>query len=297
MKRALVYFIAFLLLYGVFIALHFPRATDPPLGGKDSAELIRFYADAYAKESKSWTGPNYVVSAQAADDGYGFTDAVKQFIEKYNLKDAKALDIGSGRGQLQDLVADYTGLDIAATAGRLYHKPFVAGSATALPFPDAHFDTAWSINALEHIPNPEQALSEMRRVVKSGGLLFIIAAWRVPTWAADGYDMRPYSDFGMWGKVVKASVPVRASAPYRYSYLAPIRFLRLMAPAPTSLHYVRLTPNYHAYWNDSDAVNSIDRYEAVRWFRSRGDECLSCNGAFDGIVELHASPMVIRVRR
>jgi hypothetical protein len=49
---------------------------------------------------------------------------------------------------------------------------------------------------------------------------------------------------------------------------------------PTTLRYRRLTPNYEKYWvPDSDAVNSIDRHEAMLWFRSQGDECLNCEGS------------------
>jgi len=36
--------------------------------------------------------------------------------------------------------------------------------------------------------------------------------------------------------------------------------------------------NFSKYWvADSDVVNSIDRFEALLWFRSRGDECLNCS--------------------
>ena len=240
---------------------------------------------------------NYVDAAQVTDEIYHTTEAVRRFVESYHLENGSVLDIGSGRGQLQDLVADYTGLDIAATAGRFYHKPFVPGTATALPFPDGRFDSAWSINCMEHIPNPEQAYREMRRVVKNGGLLYIAAAWNVPTWAAQGYDIRPYSDFGLGGKLIKLSVAVRSTRIYKYSYLVPIRFIRLLAQSGTTLHYTRLTPNYNAFYNDSDAVNSLDRYESVLWFTSRGDECLSCGGAFHGLLQRKNGALVIRVHK
>ena len=63
---------------------------------------------------------------------------------------------------------------------------------------------------------------------------------------------------------------------------------------PTRLRYRRLTPNYEKYWiADSDAVNSIDSYEAMLWFLSRGDECLNCSlFNFGGplIIRVHKSP-------
>jgi hypothetical protein len=64
---------------------------------------------------------------------------------------------------------------------------------------------------------------------------------------------------------------------------------------PTQLRYRRLSPNYDKYWvPDSDAVNSIDRYEAMLWFRSRGDECLNCD---DASVSLSPKPLIIRVHK
>ena len=98
---------------------------------------------------------------------------VQGFVDQYHLPDtASVLDVGSGNGYLQDFVVNYTGLDISAAVAKHYHKPFVHGTATAMPFADNTFHAAWSIFVLEHIPNPEAALVEIRRVVKPGGLLF-----------------------------------------------------------------------------------------------------------------------------
>lgn len=42
-----------------------------------------------------------------------------------------------------------------------------------MPFEDGRFDAIWSVWVLEHVPNPEAALREMRRVVADRGLLFL----------------------------------------------------------------------------------------------------------------------------
>ncbi len=46
---------------------------------------------------------------------------------------------------------------------------FVAGDATALPFPDGSFDGAVTRFSLHHIPHPVRVLREMARVVRPGG--------------------------------------------------------------------------------------------------------------------------------
>lgn len=42
-----------------------------------------------------------------------------------------------------------------------------------LPYSDGHFDAVMSNSILHHIPKPQRALSEMFRVLKPGGLLFV----------------------------------------------------------------------------------------------------------------------------
>jgi hypothetical protein len=62
-------------------------------------------------------------------------------------------------------------------------------------------------------------------------------------------------------------------------FVFPRRLVRLLAwklsRGPTRFKYRTLRPNYEKFWmSDSDAVNSMDGYEAILWFRSRGDEIL-----------------------
>jgi ubiquinone/menaquinone biosynthesis C-methylase UbiE len=52
---------------------------------------------------------------------------------------------------------------------------FVAGSAEAVPFPDAGFDGALMLKSLHHVPldGMDTALAEVARVVKPGGWLYV----------------------------------------------------------------------------------------------------------------------------
>ena len=38
------------------------------------------------------------------------------------------------------------------------------------------------------------------------GYVYLNPAWACVPWAADGYEARPYSDFGITGKLIKASI-------------------------------------------------------------------------------------------
>mgnify|MGYP000610353461 CR=1 FL=1 len=111
-------------------------------------------------------------------------------------------------------------------------------------------------------------------------------------------NVRPYEDFGLWGKLVKASVPLRRSGYFQFYYRLPTRCIRWLHSSlgDRRLRYRRLEPNYEVYWEpDSDAAVSLDSFETFLWFRARGDTCLSCGAPRQELWQ-NRDPMVIRVR-
>jgi SAM-dependent methyltransferase len=280
-----------------FVLWHYPYATDDPVRREDAVR--EFFDIAFSEPSLVKKGDEFILRSASARKVSWIQDQVEHFVEQYQLQDAAVLDVGSGLGYLQDHVANYTGLDISAAVAKHYHKRFVHGTATAMPFGDDTFDAAWSIWVLEHIPNPEAALSEIRRVVKPGGILFLQPAWDCKPWAAQGYEVRPYGDLGLGGKLIKASIPLRQSEAFWVASAVPNRLLRaaLAGPGPTRLHYRRIEPNYKDYWQaDSDAVNDLDEAEVAMWFESRGDTCLNCLPGTWRYLQ-RWSPLVIRINK
>ena len=299
-----------ILLYGSLIAIlllaYYPYDSDKQtVKAHVDRPATGFYQNVYAQTAgfspeEATKDDAYAAGAKAWDEANHPEEDLKQFAAQYHLEDKRVLEVGSGAGYLQDIVRDYTGLDISPSAGRHYHKPFVAASATDMPFPDGTFDAIWTINVLEHIPNPESALVEMRRVLKPGGVMYLSPAWQAPSWAAQGYEVRPYSDFSLTGKISKATVPMRKSMTFQALYILPLRYVRYaqtrVSSTPSAFRYRKLTPNYEHYWvPDADAVNSMDPYEAVLWFKTRGDRCLNCT---DGVKGIAGTPgkLVIQVK-
>ena len=284
----------------VMSLLYFPYSTDLPLSAAEQADLQKYYATAYQKEDAgAEENSDYVRAAKDAAEKANVLGNIQAFVQAFKLTDKKVLDIGAGRGYLQDVVNDYTGLDISPTAKRFFHKRFVHGSATLLPLNENEFDAVWTIWVFEHVPNPQAALLEMRRVTKDGGLLFLAPQWDCTPWAAEGYPVRPFSDFGWGGKLIKVSIPIQ-SALWQLSrpFVRFALYARWKATGgPTALRYRRLTPNYARYWMaDSDAVNRLDQYETALWFLSRGDECLNCKGSLHGLA-MNDEPLLIRIHK
>jgi ubiquinone/menaquinone biosynthesis C-methylase UbiE len=104
----------------------------------------------------------------------------------------RVLEIGFGNGRLLPQLlsqADdlsYVGLDIAETMvveAITFNAELVASgqasfqrsAAEAIPYPDARFDKVFAVNVIYFWPEPVRALSEMRRVLRQGGMSVIAA--------------------------------------------------------------------------------------------------------------------------
>lgn len=291
-----------LLLVSVVLTLyHYPRSIDRDASPRTSKATSEFYESSYGRDASKRKGLDYETVAREAAEKLNVEGIVRAYVERYGLRDAKVLDVGSGRGHLQDVVEDYTGLDLSLEVARHYHKNFVAGSAFDLPFEANSFDAVWTVWVVEHLDRPEVAFSEMRRVVKPGGILLLLPTWNCESWLSGGYAVRPYNDFTLAGKLVKASIPMRQTLLFQSLYRYPTRLVRTLryewGGSSTPLQFVALEPNYEVYWQpDSDAAISLDSYEVYLWFRSKGDECLNCMEGWRELREVRW-PMVIRVRK
>ena len=205
---------------------------------------------------------------------------LKSFIDNYCLHDSKILEIGSSGGFFQDIVDDYSGTDVSKLLEKYYHKRYKVASGTKYPFEDHEFDAIFTFDTFEHIPHLQEAMVDTVRMLKPGGLILFKPAWQCRSWAAEGYPVRPYSDFKFSGKLIKLSIPVRNSLIYRFIKLFPKRLLRhfayFLGKKYNTIRYKAIKPNYEKFWmSDSDACNHIDPHDVILWFQSHGFNCLT----------------------
>ncbi|TGZ81930.1 S-adenosyl-L-methionine-dependent methyltransferase [Ascodesmis nigricans] len=109
---------------------------------------------------------------------------------------SKVLDVGCGPGTISIDFAKripnghVTGIDYsdsviataqsAASQSKISNVTFAIGDVYKLDFPDNTFDIVHAHQLLQHLEHPEEALQEMRRVTKPGGLV----AARESDWAS-----------------------------------------------------------------------------------------------------------------
>jgi ubiquinone/menaquinone biosynthesis C-methylase UbiE len=123
-------------------------------------------------------------------------------ILRYVNSAEQVLEVGCGEGILSVLMAQkgaqVTGLDIsrpnlknakeyAGTKG-LNNIKFIEADAENLPFGDNSFDVVVADNVLEHLPNFEKGLSEIKRVTKKRAIIVLPTCLNPCAWCLLGRD-------------------------------------------------------------------------------------------------------------
>jgi SAM-dependent methyltransferase len=108
---------------------------------------------------------------------------------------ARVLDVGCGTGfnvrRLRDRGFSVVGLEPSPTMRERAQRDnpdseILDGDIERLPFDDATFDFVLAIEVIRYLDGPDRALSEIRRVLKPGGLAIVTAA---PRWSLNGYAL------------------------------------------------------------------------------------------------------------
>jgi len=165
----------------------------------------------------------------------------------------RALDLGCGEGELASLLAA-RGLRVvaldrhASSLARAARDPRVAcvrGDACATPLPNAAFDLVAVVRVLHHLP-PEDALQEIVRLVRPGGVVVVVGLYRLRTPADYAWGVA-----GKIARLLRSGVPQaeHSQAPWAdvHEDLATIR--RKLASALPGVRVER-TPfiRYRAVW-------------------------------------------------
>jgi len=118
-------------------------------------------------------------------------------------KNLRVLDVGSGNGGVSiafaeagaevsgvDIEEDLVAIAVRHAAAYGVSPSFFFYDGSALPFSDRYFDAALSISVFEHVRDPREYLSEIWRVLKPGGVLYLALPNRL--WPKETHT-------GLWG--------------------------------------------------------------------------------------------------
>ena len=91
------------------------------------------------------------------------------------LPAGRVLDLGCGTGHSFHLLAprETVGVDIDPEALAGQDRETVVADMRALPFEDDSFDSVIAAHSVEHVPDPERVLGEIRRVVGPDGVALL----------------------------------------------------------------------------------------------------------------------------
>lgn len=158
--------------------------------------------------------------------------------------DARVLDVGCGSGWATRLLSGYainghvTGIDISDEMIRVARESskafpnadFEVASAEQLPFADNEFTHAFSMESLYYYANISQALAEIHRVLRTGGLFVAV--------------MDLYWESGathQWIDTLKVPVELLSVEDYRSLFVdagfISVRDQRLLDPTPIPENY------------------------------------------------------------
>lgn len=93
----------------------------------------------------------------------------------------RVLDVGCGVGHSYRLLTprETIGIDLDAAALAGQSRETRVADMRDLPFADASFPALLSVQALEHVPDPERVLAEARRVLEPGGTAIFVTPNRL----------------------------------------------------------------------------------------------------------------------
>ena len=154
-----------------------------PLAGRLAAFYTRYYRD-----TLGIPGWREIVDVRLDDAAYE-TQRLAQLERAIGrgVKGSQLLNVGCGAGGFSACAAsagatvvsvDVSAEAVALTAARVPEHAAAVAAAERLPFATASFDILYCFSTLEHVEDRRRAVSEMLRVLRPGGALYLHAPHR-----------------------------------------------------------------------------------------------------------------------
>jgi ubiquinone/menaquinone biosynthesis C-methylase UbiE len=180
----------------------------------------------------------------------------------------RLLDVGCGAQPYRTEQAEHAARCLGLEADRSRYvetPPTVWGSALDLPFGERTFDTVFSSQVLEHVPEPARMLREMARVLRPGGCL-IVTAPHIWGLHEEPHDYFRFTRFGLAHLARGAGTePVCVQAMAGYWVTAGARFCQYLHRAEPRRLGLLLRPVYAVVQVLALILDRLHRVESDTW--------------------------------
>ena len=102
----------------------------------------------------------------------GLNTFIKSEVLNLNQRKYKALTIGAG-GETEAFIKKNKNIQLISIDINQKKKPDIIMDVNNLKFDQNHFDIIFIFEVLEHLPNPQNAIDEIHRVLKKSGKIFL----------------------------------------------------------------------------------------------------------------------------
>ena len=158
---------------------YFPRGA-----GRSHARMLRFGMDIMRSALSLWKLRNSIASADYDERAFYSVIPLQRYWQRrrhniavsWTRNAGRILDVGCGSSLIIQSLNNAVGMDLSESKMRFlrrYGIPLVRGSAFDLPFREGSFDCLISSEVIEHVVYEERLFTEMRRVLRPGGMLVI----------------------------------------------------------------------------------------------------------------------------
>jgi SAM-dependent methyltransferase len=211
------------------------------------------------------------------------TEVEARLLEEALRPGARVLEAGCGRttrlSTLRERISELVGVDLDEAAGReneALDRFIVADLCAPLPFANGSFDVVYANFVVEHLPEPEEAFREWRRVLRRDGALVLLTSNRANPMLAAARLVPQRLRVAL--KRAGPGAEERDVFPAVYRANTPRRLRRQLAEAGFAPVQVTLVATLHRYAGDRQrfaaALRSAERVLPARmrstivaWYR------------------------------
>ena len=182
--------------------------------------------------------------------------------------DLKILNIGAATGRSSALLQQFGTVtsiefdqDCYEFTRDVVKIPIQLGSILELDFPNNTFDLVCAFDVIEHVEDDRLAVSEMRRVAKTGGVLFVAVPALMFLWSEHdvvNHHFRRYTSKILRGLFSEHDAPIFHSY-FNFWLFFPIAIIRLMSRLLTKKHLAKPEDRQSDFDNfqSGSVVNSL----------------------------------------